>query len=87
MNQTILIVDDEAHLRMLLQQTLEELEDEGVELLTATNGEEAIASGVQLPPSVATQGATNDRVVGLEQGLPASVAHLPRRSRSSRRCP
>ena len=32
MNRTILIVDDEAHLRMLLQQTLEELEDEGVEL-------------------------------------------------------
>ena len=31
----MLIVDDEAHLRMLIQQTLEELEDEGVELLTA----------------------------------------------------
>src|SRR5215208_6441675 len=29
---------------MLLQQTLEELEDEGVELLTAGNGEEAIAT-------------------------------------------
>lgn len=41
---TILIVDDEAHLRMLIQQTLEELEDEGVELLTATNGEEALAT-------------------------------------------
>lgn len=40
----ILIVDDEAHLRSLLQQTLEELEDEGVELLTATNGEEALAA-------------------------------------------
>jgi DNA-binding response OmpR family regulator len=38
----ILIVDDEAHLRMLIQQTLEELEDEGVELLTASNGEEAL---------------------------------------------
>ena len=38
----ILIVDDESHLRMLIQQTLEELEDEGVELLTATNGEEAL---------------------------------------------
>ena len=33
---TILIVDDEAHLRTLIQQTLEELEDEGVELLTAS---------------------------------------------------
>jgi len=38
----ILIVDDEAHLRMLLQQTLEDLEDEGVEILTASNGEEAL---------------------------------------------
>ena len=34
MTPKILIVDDEAHLRMLIQQTLEELEDEGVELLT-----------------------------------------------------
>jgi two-component system, OmpR family, alkaline phosphatase synthesis response regulator PhoP len=38
----ILIVDDEPHLRTLIQQTLEELEDEGVELFTATNGEEAL---------------------------------------------
>lgn len=44
MAQKILIVDDEAHLRMLIQQTLEELEDEGVELLTAANGEEALAT-------------------------------------------
>ena len=42
MSSRILIVDDEAHLRMLIQQTLEELEDDGVELLTATNGEEAL---------------------------------------------
>jgi len=38
----ILIVDDEAHLRMLIQQSLEELEDEGVELITACDGEEAL---------------------------------------------
>jgi DNA-binding response OmpR family regulator len=38
----ILIVDDEPHLRTLIQQSLEELEDEGVELYTATNGEEAL---------------------------------------------
>ena len=44
MSQKVLIVDDEAHLRMLIQQTLEELEDDGVELLTATNGEEALAT-------------------------------------------
>jgi two-component system, OmpR family, alkaline phosphatase synthesis response regulator PhoP len=39
----ILIVDDEPHIRRLLEQTLEELEDEGVELLTAENGEVALA--------------------------------------------
>jgi DNA-binding response OmpR family regulator len=41
-NMKILIVDDEPHLRTLIQQTLEELEDDGVELLTAANGEEAL---------------------------------------------
>jgi DNA-binding response OmpR family regulator len=43
-NRTILIVDDEAHLRTLIHQALEDLEDEGVELLTAANGEEALAT-------------------------------------------
>ena len=38
----ILIVDDEPHLRMLIQQALEELEDDGVETLTASNDEEAL---------------------------------------------
>ncbi len=41
MNKKILIVDDESHIRLLLAQTLEELEEEGVELLTAENGEQA----------------------------------------------
>ena len=37
----ILVVDDEVHIRMLLEQTLEELEDDfDVELLSAENGEE-----------------------------------------------
>lgn len=42
MEKKILIVDDEAHIRMLISQTLEELEDEGVEFLTADNGETAL---------------------------------------------
>ncbi|MBK8141010.1 MAG: response regulator [Chitinophagaceae bacterium] len=42
MEQKILIVDDEAHIRMLIGQTLEELEDEGVEFLSAENGEIAL---------------------------------------------
>lgn len=42
MNKKILIVDDEPYIRLLLEQTLEDLEDEGVELLIAENGEEAL---------------------------------------------
>jgi two-component system, OmpR family, alkaline phosphatase synthesis response regulator PhoP len=42
MERKILIVDDEAHIRMLIEQTLEELEDEGVSFLTAENGEDAL---------------------------------------------
>jgi DNA-binding response OmpR family regulator len=42
MSKKLLIVDDEAHIRMLIEQTLEELEDEDVEFLTAENGEEAL---------------------------------------------
>lgn len=43
MEKKILIVDDESHIRMLIEQTLEDLEDEGVELLFAENGEQALA--------------------------------------------
>ena len=52
MSKKILIVDDEVHLRTLLYQTLEELEDEGVELHTATNGEEALAAIQALQPNL-----------------------------------
>ncbi|MBI4691593.1 MAG: response regulator [Nitrospirae bacterium] len=38
----ILIADDEPHIRLLLEQTLEELEDEGVELFIVNNGEDAL---------------------------------------------
>ncbi len=43
MPRSILIVDDEPHIRALLEQTLEDLEDDGVELLTASDGEAALA--------------------------------------------
>ena len=39
---TVLIVDDEQHIRLLIEQTLEELEDDGVELQTAADGEAAL---------------------------------------------
>lgn len=43
MKKKILIVDDEAYIRLLLEQTLEELEEDGVTLLTAADGEEGLA--------------------------------------------
>ncbi|NEO77618.1 MULTISPECIES: response regulator transcription factor [Moorena] len=42
MTKKILIVDDEPYMRLLIEQTLEDLEDEGVELLTAEDGEDAL---------------------------------------------
>jgi two-component system, OmpR family, alkaline phosphatase synthesis response regulator PhoP len=42
MSQKLLIVDDEPHIRMLIEQTLEELEDGDVDFLTADNGETAL---------------------------------------------
>jgi two-component system, OmpR family, alkaline phosphatase synthesis response regulator PhoP len=42
MTQRILIADDESHIRVLMEQTLEDLEDNGVELLIASNGAEAL---------------------------------------------
>ncbi len=42
MEKKILIVDDEPHIRALLEQTLEDFEDEDVEILTAANGEEGL---------------------------------------------
>jgi two-component system, OmpR family, alkaline phosphatase synthesis response regulator PhoP len=52
MEQKILIVDDEAHIRMLIAQTLEELEDEGVEFLTAENGEAALEIIQEVKPNL-----------------------------------
>jgi DNA-binding response OmpR family regulator len=42
MNKKILIVDDEVHIRALLEQALEDLEDEGVEIILAQEGEEGL---------------------------------------------
>ena len=41
MSKKILIADDEVHIRALLELTLEDLEDAGVELLSASDGLEA----------------------------------------------
>lgn len=40
---SVLIVDDEQHIRLLIEQALEELVDAGIDLYTAADGEEALA--------------------------------------------
>lgn len=44
MSKKVLIVDDEAHIRLLLEQTLDALLDAGVDILTADNGGDALAA-------------------------------------------
>lgn len=52
MARAVLIVDDEQHIRLLIEQTLEELLDEGVELYTAGDGDEALAAMAAQRPAV-----------------------------------
>ena len=66
MSQKILIVDDEDHLRMLIEQTLEELEDEGVELITATNGEEALNLIIDEKPNLIFLDVMMPKMNGIE---------------------
>ena len=42
MTSKVLIADDEAYIRLLIEQTLENFEDQGVEMLFAENGEKAL---------------------------------------------
>ena len=48
----ILIADDELHIRLLLKQTLEDIEEEGVLLLTADNGEDALETITKESPEL-----------------------------------
>jgi len=52
MDKKILIVDDDTHIRILLEQTLEELESEGVELIFAGDGKEALETILENRPEL-----------------------------------
>ncbi|MBR2648708.1 MAG: response regulator [Sediminibacterium sp.] len=66
MEHKILIVDDEAHIRMLIGQTLEELEEEGVEFLTAENGEIALEIIQQEKPQLVFLDVMMPKMNGME---------------------
>jgi CheY-like chemotaxis protein len=63
---TVLIVDDEQHIRLLIEQTLEELEDDGVELLTAIDGEQALDVVANQPPDLVFLDVSMPKVDGYE---------------------
>jgi two-component system alkaline phosphatase synthesis response regulator PhoP len=66
MSNKILIVDDEDYLRMLIEQALEELEDEGVDFFTASNGEEALELIINEKPNLVFLDVMMPKMNGLE---------------------
>ena len=66
MGQKLLIVDDESHIRMLIEQTLEDLEDEGVELLFAENGAQALEIIQQEEPNLVFLDVMMPKMNGME---------------------
>jgi two-component system alkaline phosphatase synthesis response regulator PhoP len=48
----VLIADDESFIRLLIAQTLEDLEDEGVQILQAGDGEEALRLAREEQPDI-----------------------------------
>ncbi|HAN46657.1 MAG TPA: response regulator [Cyanobacteria bacterium UBA8156] len=66
MTQKVLIVDDEPNILMLMEQALEKLEDEGVELLTATNGQEALRTIETEKPDLVFLDVMMPKMNGLE---------------------
>lgn len=66
MNQKILIADDDTFIRMLLEQSLEELEDAGTELLFAENGIKAMELILAEKPSLVFLDIMMPGISGLE---------------------
>ncbi len=66
MEQKLLIVDDEPHIRMLIEQTLEELEDEDITFLTADNGETALEIIQQERPQLVFLDVMMPKMNGME---------------------
>jgi two-component system, OmpR family, alkaline phosphatase synthesis response regulator PhoP len=66
MTKRILIVDDEAHVRFLLEQTLEDFEDYGVEIDSTSNGEEALKRIEEEQPDLMFLDVMMPRINGFE---------------------
>ena len=75
MSKKILIVDDEAHIRMLLTQTLEEFEDYDVEIITAENGQKGLDLIVSEKPDLVLLDVMMPFKNGFEVCQEAKVVH------------
>jgi two-component system alkaline phosphatase synthesis response regulator PhoP len=62
----ILIADDEKYIRLLLEQTLEEIADQGVQLFFASDGEEALAIIDKEQPELVFLDVMMPKFTGLE---------------------
>ncbi|MFP4346288.1 MAG: response regulator transcription factor [Anaerolineales bacterium] len=74
-DQYVLIVDDEAYIRVLLTQTLEELEDHGVTLLTASNGREGVETAHERSPALVFLDVMMPYMNGFEACREIKAAH------------
>jgi len=63
---SVLIVDDEQHIRLLIEQALEELEDDGVELMTAPDGQGALDVVRNQAPDLVFLDVTMPKLNGFE---------------------
>lgn len=62
----ILIADDEPHLRLLIEQSLEELADDGVTILTAADGRAALDTIIARRPRLVVLDAMMPRMNGFD---------------------
>jgi two-component system, OmpR family, alkaline phosphatase synthesis response regulator PhoP len=62
----ILICDDEPYIRLLIEQTLEDLEEQGVEIVTASNGAEALEIVKEERPALVFLDVMMPRISGFE---------------------
>ena len=77
--ETLLVVDDEAHQRMLYQ---EELSDEGYQIILARNGKEAIEKVLKIVPDLIVLDIRMPvmdglealgKIIGKERGIPIII--------------
>ena len=66
MSKLILVADDEPHIRLLIEQSLEDLADEGVTILTVGDGQTALDTIKERRPQLVVLDAMMPRMNGFD---------------------